>query len=112
MDEPLYRRMLPVFLAEADEQLAILDHAIDLIAADAFARGARDDMMRAAHTIRGNAAALGLKVMMEQAARLESWALLPPLEAPEWMIAELRRACASLRAMLGEISAEHLADVA
>ncbi len=106
MDEALFRRMLPVFLAEAGECLAAMEHAIDRLAADAFDREARDHMARGAHTIRGNAASLGLRVMTDHALRLERWALLPPTESPDWMIAELRLACAGLRGMLGEIAAE------
>src|SRR5689334_19614459 len=110
MDEALFRRMLPVFLAEAEECAAAMEQAIDRLAADAFDREARNAMARAAHTIRGNADALGLRVMTDQAHRLERWALLPPTESPDWMIAELRRACGGVRGMLEQIGADCLVD--
>ena len=106
MDDAWYERMMPVFLDEADGCLRTMDEAIEVITRDSTDANARMALARAAHTIKGNAAALGIRQMSQDAQRIEIWAMLPATSLTVGMLAGLMTACESIRVALGEIRAD------
>ena len=104
MDESTYRRMLPVFLVEAGQRLDDMDRAILTLAREPESMAARETLARAAHTIKGNSAALGLKQMTLEAQRLELWALLPAVDPSPAILSGLNEGRTALRALLAEVT--------
>ena len=106
MDEDLYHKLLPVFIAEAARKLDDIDTAIlDLqrVPGDA---GALANLGRAAHTIKGNAAALGMRGMVVEAQRIEWWAMDAPPSLSRVAVATLNNARGELRRLLDEVTAD------
>ena len=103
MDDAWYDRMMPVFLEEAEGCLRAMDEAIAVITRDSTNATARMSLARAAHTIKGNAGALGIRQMAQDAQRIEIWAMLPATSLTAAMLAGLATAIESIRAALNEI---------
>lgn len=104
MDEPTWRRLLPVFLFEAGQRLDDMDRAILTLAREPGNTAAREALALAAHTIKGNSAALGLTQMTLEAQRLELWALLPSVDPSPAILAGLNEGRTALRSLLGELT--------
>ena len=112
MDEQTYRRMLPVFVLETRQRLDDMDHAILALAREPGDTRARSVLLTAAHTIKGNASAMGLKWMTLEAQRIELWATLPSGGLTRGMLAGLNDARTALRAQLAEVAEGMMAEVA
>ena len=106
MDEAWYDRMLPLFLSEADACLCTMEQSVSILSVDSADPLARVALARAAHTIKGNAAALGLRQMTQEAQRIEIWAMLPATTLTDAMLEGLEIACRTIRVMLQEIGAD------
>ena len=106
MDEAWYDRMMPLFVREAEACLTTMERAIETLAADSSDSTARIELGRAAHTIKGNAAALGIRTMTQVAQRLEIWAMLPATTLTDAMVAGLEAGIADLRTMVREVSTD------
>ena len=101
MDVEMYSRMLPVFLEEAEAKLREMDRAIAALASDHGDAAARGALGRAVHTLRGNAAMLGLSAIVRAAEDIERrWPLAP---APA-DLAALCAARAGLRVLLDDVA--------
>jgi chemosensory pili system protein ChpA (sensor histidine kinase/response regulator) len=98
----LYRRMLPVFVQEAEQKLDALYDAIAILALTPLDAEARRAVARAVHTIKGNAAMLGLAAIADTAERIESrWPIAggaPTTQA----LAELHAGRCALRDLIRE----------
>lgn len=104
MDPELYHRLFPVFIAEALQNLDAMDEGLlqlDRNPGDADAIGR---IARAAHTIKGNAAALGMRQMVVEAQRIEWWALDAPPTRAAASLASLHGARRELRRLIDEVS--------
>lgn len=85
----LYRRMLPLFIDEAETKLRVIYDAITALALGPSNERARQDLARAVHTIKGNAAMLGLGAIVDACERMERG----------WPIAQARQSTAQLAAL-------------
>jgi len=107
MDDAMYQRMLPVFVTEAEHKLDEIDEAILTLARNTEDPAPRSRVAIAAHTIRGNASALGLRQMMIEAQHLELWATAPiRTGANGSTLAHLHETRAELRRLLDEIATD------
>lgn len=106
MTEELYERMLPIFLAEATHHLKEIDAAILLLAQHPDHEDARAVLGRSAHTIKGNAAALGMREMVLEAQRLEWWAADEQMHRTPAGLAALHDARRALRRLLDEMASD------
>lgn len=105
MDDAMYQRMLPVFVTEAEHKLDEVDEAILSLAKNGEDADARQLVALAAHTIRGNAATLGLRQMVIEAQHLELWATAPVRTgANASTLAHLHETRAVLRRLLDEVA--------
>ncbi len=101
MTGPL-QSFLPAFLQDAATQLAAMDRALDALSRDLDDPAARDAVIRAAHTIKGNASIMGFGAMIALAAAMESVVLRTPA-LPAKALALLRQATATLRALVAVV---------
>jgi len=112
VDDALYRRMLPVFVAETAQLLDALDHALLALGVNPYHAAARAELVRAAHTIRGNAEALSLRQITLEAQRIELWATLNTPGLTAGMLNDLHDARTALRTLLGEVARDAAVEVA
>lgn len=103
MNDALYARLLPVFVSEAEHKLDVMDQALTRLTSDEADTGTWRELGRAAHTIKGNAAMLGLRELMTEADRVESWAAHAPHLSPGFLAA-LHDARMTMRRLLDEIA--------
>src|SRR3954465_15324509 len=106
MDEAWYDRMMPLFVLETEGCLTTMERSIVTLAADSADAAARIELGRAAHTIKGNAAALGMRSMTQVGQRLQISAMLPATTLTGAMVSGLDSGIADLRAMVREVSAD------
>ena len=71
MNHDTYVRMLPVFVHETEECLYDMDEAILALSRNPADAIARQRLSRAAHTVAGNAAAIGYHAMLPDAQSIE-----------------------------------------
>src|SRR5207247_11008766 len=64
-------KVLPVFLAEAEENLAAIEEGLLLLEARPDATGQLDSVFRAAHTLQGNSSSLGFRAIADVAHEVE-----------------------------------------
>jgi chemotaxis protein histidine kinase CheA len=100
------RRLLPVFITEAGQCLDEIDEAVLALSKDLRDGAAREQLARAAHTIKGNAAALGLRSIVIEAQLLESWSRSAPNDRAAGMPAALHGARTALRSMITQMSSD------
>lgn len=106
MTTDLYRRMLPVFVAEAEQKLDAMYDAIATLAIVPEDAEARRAVARAVHTIKGNAAMLGLAAIADTAERAESrWPIAAGAPTTQ-ALAELHAARCALRDLVREAAAD------
>ncbi len=106
MTADLYRRMLPVFVAEAEQRLDTMHEATGMLALAPNDGVARDAIARAVHTIKGNAAMLGLSAIVRAAERLErAWPITAGSHGTA-AIADLHAGRCELRALVREVSGD------
>lgn len=99
---PLLQSLVPAFLQDARTQLDAMDQALDALSRDLDDPAARDTVMRAAHTLKGNAAVMGFDAMVGLAGTVESVVLRTPA-LPNRALPLLRRAAATLRALVAVV---------
>lgn len=99
---PLLQSLVPAFLQDARTQLDAMDRALDALSRDLDDPAARDTAMRAAHTLKGNAAVMGFDAMVGLAGTVESVVLRTPA-LPNRALPLLRRAAATLRALVAVV---------
>ena len=64
-------KVLPVFLAEAEENLAAIEEGLLLLESRPDASGELDSVFRAAHTLKGNSSSLGFSAIADIAHEVE-----------------------------------------
>ena len=105
MDEAVFQRMLPLFLDDALRQMETMDAALLALAVTPADSASRLALQRAAHTLRGNAAALELGELANDADTIEELTIAPPgpiaLAVINGSRGNIRRALAELRADVG-----------
>ncbi len=106
MDAALYERLLPIFLAEASHHLGEIDAAILLLAHTPEQEDALAILARSVHTIKGNAASLGMREIVLEAQRLEWWVADAALRRTTGGLAALHDARRALRRLLDEVAAD------
>jgi chemotaxis protein histidine kinase CheA len=106
MTDELYERMLPIFLAEATHHINAIDAAILLLAQNPDHEDARASLGRSAHTIKGNAAALGMREMVMESQRLEWWAADATMHRTPAGLAALHDARRALRRLLDDMATD------
>lgn len=99
---PLLQSLVPAFLQDAHTQLDAMDGALDALSCDLDDPAARDTVMRAAHTLKGNASVMGFEAMVGLAGKVESVVLRTPA-LPNRALPLLRRAAATLRALVAVV---------
>lgn len=99
---PLLQSLVPAFLQDARTQLDAMDRALDALSRDLDDPAARDTVMRAAHTLKGNAGVMGFDAMGGLAGTVESVVLRTPA-LPNRALPLLRRAAATLRALVAVV---------
>lgn len=105
MTEELYARLLPVFLEEADRMTQQMDDAIATLAIAPADDDARRRLARAAHTLKGNAAMLGLSGLVAAARAVEDgWPFAGTATAADGLVS-LDFARIRVRAVLTEVEA-------
>lgn len=104
--EEMYERLLPVFIAEATHHLGEIDAAILLLAHAPGHEDARAILGRSAHTIKGNAASLGMREIVIEAQRLEWWAMDEKMHRTPAGLAALHDARRALRRLLDEVASD------
>ena len=102
MTGPLQQSLLAAFLQDAATQLAAMDRALNALSRDLDDPAGRDTVIRAAHTIRGNAAIMGFGAMIALAAAVESVVLRTPA-LPAKALPLLRQAIGTLRALVAVV---------
>ena len=106
MDDITYRRMLPLFLDEARRQLETMDAALLELAISPGDGAARVLLQRAAHTLSGNAAAMELGELANDARSIEELSIVPLSPVT---LAIVHGARAAIRRSLGELAREKVA---
>jgi hypothetical protein len=103
LDAGSYRPQLAAFVTSARAWMADVERALTVLARDAGDDGVRQRMHYAASLVRAGAAALGLREVMREAARLERWAGAGPQQlGPEALVA-LHDARARIMSALSDI---------
>ena len=106
MTSAVYRRLLPVFIAEAEERLDAMFGAIGTLATAPDDAEARRVLARAVHTIKGNAAALGLAGIVGTAEDMERrWPILGGAPSTA-SFAELYARQSMLRTLVREVASD------
>ena len=107
----LHRALLPAFFQDAGLQLEAMERALDLLARDPADRTARATVQRAAHTLKGNSGVMGFVTLVAVSGAVED-AMRPVADAatrlPEGALSILRRAAATLRALVACVDIEDL----
>jgi chemotaxis protein histidine kinase CheA len=106
VNEDLYDRLLPVFLAEVAYHLGEIDAAILQLAHTPEHPDALAVLARSAHTIKGNAAAMAMRGMVLEAQRLEWWVGDANQRRTPAGLAALHDARRALRRLLDEAAAD------
>ena len=102
----LYRRMLPLFVEEAERKLEAMYDAIATLAIAPGDAEARSAIARAIHTIKGNAAMLGLCAIAATAERVESRWPIAGGEPSTTALADLHAARCELRDLVHEAAGD------
>jgi chemotaxis protein histidine kinase CheA len=76
-----YHSLLPAFNRDAGVQLESMDRALEALGRDLDDGEARDILMRAAHTIKGNSAVMGFSGLLALSGAMES--AVRPKTAPD-----------------------------
>ena len=107
MDDAMYQRLLPVFVTEVEQKLGEIGQAILDLAKNGDDEEARSRVARAAHTIRGNAATLGLRQMVIEAQHLELWSTSSVRQGmSSSTLSRLDETRAALRQLLDDVTAD------
>ena len=99
----LFARLLPVFLMEAEQRLEEMDDALGALAKDPVDAAACLRLARALHTIKGNAAMMGLEPLADAAHAAEQ--LAPGHVCGPATLAALRDARAELDGLVEDLAA-------
>ena len=106
MDDATYHRLLTVFTTEMEQQLGEIGDAILVLAKNSDDAEARGRVASAAHTIRSDAATLGLRQLMIEAQHLELWATRAAQKLSPAVLARLHESRAVLRQLLAEVAGD------
>jgi chemotaxis protein histidine kinase CheA len=106
LDADLYARLLPIFLAEATHHLGEIDAALLQLAQEPDNEDTLSVLARSVHTIKGNAASLGMREIVLEAQRLEWWVTDAALRRATAGLAALHDARRALRRLLDEVASD------